>query len=456
MSKYETAVLRDAALQHLWMHNRDWTETAEQGGPVVVETGEGIRVTDTDGKSWIDVNGGYHSVNIGYGRMEVADAAYEQMKNIVYFPQTTTTAPMALLAEKLADITPGSLTRVFPVSGGSEANETSLKIAMAYHKRRGEPGRYKVISRRGSYHGATGGVLWLGGADATARSDYEPVTPGMLYAPQPDPTRCELGGETPSECAVRCADAVEKLIVQNNPATVAAVIAEPVAGGIVPGDEYWPALRDICDRYGVILIADEVVTGFGRTGKMFGVEHWDVVPDIMSLAKGIVSSYLPIGATIVTEEVADLFAGKDNYFRHVFTFSGHPVAAAASLKNIEIIENEALVDNAAKVGSYFKEQLEDLAIEHPLAGPVQGLGLYLRMRVGANRDELDELPAADELSQRLNERFAQHGLILRANGDVLGFGPPLCITKEDVDEIVHAIDQSFGEVEGDLGVVGMG
>lgn len=455
MSNSETARLRDAALQHLWMHNRDWTETAEQGGPLVVATGEGIRVTDTDGKTWIDVNGGYSSVNVGYGRMEIADAAYEQMRKITYFPQTTTTAPMALLAEKLAEITPGSLTRVFPVSGGSEANETSLKIARAYHKRRGEPGRYKIISRRGSYHGSTGGVLWLGGADATARYDYEPVTPGLLYAPHPDPLRCELGGETPSECAVRCAEAVEKLIVENNPATVAAVIAEPVASGIVPGDEYWPALREICDRHGVVLIADEVVTGFGRTGKMFGVENWAVVPDIMSLAKGIVSSYLPIGASIVTEGIADHFAGKDNHFRHVFTFSGHPVAAAAALKNIEIIEDESLVDNSAEVGAYFKEQLDGLQVDHPLVGPVQGIGLILRMGIGVNREEPDELPPEEELSRRLNERFAEHGLILRAGGDALTFGPPLCITKQDVDEIVHAVDLSLWEVEGDLGVARM-
>ena len=454
MTTAVTQSLRDAALDHLWMHNRDWTEMAEEGGPLVIAEGDGIRVTDTDGKTWIDVNGGYLSVSVGYGRAEIAEAAYEQMLKIPYFPQTTTTPPMAMLAEKLARIAPGSLTRVFPVSGGSEANETALKIARAYHRRRGEPGRYKVISRKGSYHGATGGVLWLGG-DAASRFDYEPPPPGLVYAPQPNPFRCELGGETPSECAVRCAEAVERLIVDHNPATVAAVIAEPVASAMVPGDEYWPSLRDICDKYGVVLIADEVVTGFGRTGRMFGVEHWDVVPDIMSVAKGIVSSYLPIGATIVREEIADHFTGKDRHFRHVFTFSGHPVAAAAALKNIEIIETEGLVENSASVGAYFKEQLEGLIVDHPAVGGVQGVGLLMRMELVSDRDTkqvfLEDLKVAD----RLNEKFKKHGLILRAGGEAITFGPPLCISREEVDEIVHAVDLSLWELEGDLGIARM-
>lgn len=456
MSNGDTMRLRDAALNHLWMQNCDWTEMAEEGGPLVVSTGQGIRVTDTDGKTWIDVNGGYSSVNVGFGRLEIADAVNEQMQKITYFPQRTTTAPTALLAEKLAKITPGSLTRVFLVSGGSEANETSLKIARAYHNRRGEPGRNKIISRMGSYHGATGGVLWLGGTNASTRCDYTPVTPGFLYAPHPNPTHCELGGQTPSECAIRCAEAVEKLIIENNPATVAAVIAEPVASGIVPGEEYWPILREICDRHGVLLIADEVVTGFGRTGKMFGVDNWEVVPDIMSLGKGIVSSYLPIGASVVTEEVANHFVGKGNHFRHIFTFSGHPVSSAAALKNIEIIENEALVDNASEVGTYFKERLEGLIIDHPLVGPVQGLGLILRMEIDVCQREADDLPSEEALSRKLNECFTKHGLILTLTGRALIFGPPLCITKQDVDEIVHAIDLSLWEVEGDLGIARMG
>ena len=337
----DAEALRRSALEHLWMHNRDWVQMAEEGGPPIIVEGKGIRVTDSEGKSWIDVSGGYASVNVGYGRTEIADAAREQMLKLSYFPQGTATEPLVRLAEKLAEITPGSLERSWPVTGGSEANETAIKIARAYHRRLGDSGRYKIISRRGSYHGATGGVMWLGGS--TDRSDYEPAYPGMVYAPQPNPYSCELGGKTPSECAVRCAQAIEDLILFHGAKTVAAVIAEPVSSATVaavPGDEYWPMLRQICDKHGVLLIADEVICGFGRTGKMFAMEHWDVVPDLMTVAKGIVSSYLPIASAIATREVADVFAGEDNIYRQALTFGGHPVTAAAALRNIQIIEDE--------------------------------------------------------------------------------------------------------------------
>ena len=447
--------LRQASHKYLWMHNADWVQMAEEGGPPIIVEGNGIRVVDSEGRSWIDVNGGYLSVNVGYGRTEIAEAAYEQMLKTGYFPMGTTTAPTVELAQKLAAITPGSLSRVFPVSGGSEANETAVKIARAYHHRRGEPERYKIVSRRGSYHGATAGVLWLGSSPVAPREDYLPEYPGMLYAPQPNPYRCELGGETPSECAVLCAQAVEDIIVANDPDTVAAVIAEPIGiptGAAVPGDEYWPMLRDICDRYGVVLIADEVICGFGRTGKMFAVEHWDVVPDIMTVAKGIVSSYLPLGATVVREEIADRFAGQDNYLNHVFTSAGHPVCAAAGLKNIEIIEGEGLVANAAEVGAYFKEQLEGLMVDHPIVGDVRGLGLLLAVELVSDRKSKAGFDKELKLNVRLTQKFKQHGLILRPGTEVITLGPPLCITRSDVDEIVHAIDLSLWELEGELGI----
>ena len=451
----DTKTLRQASLKHLWMQNRDWVQMAEEGEPLVMVGGSGIRVTDSEGRSWIDVNGGYTSVNVGYGRDEIAEAAYEQMLKIAYFPNATTTPPTIKLAEKLAEMAPGSLSRVFPVSGGSEANETALKIARAYHRRRGDAGRYKIISRNGSYHGTTGGVLWLGSVTQVPRDDYEPMYPGMVYAPQPNPYRCEFGGQSPSECAVRCAQAIEDLILFHKPETVAAVIAEPVAtpvGAAVPGDEYWPMLREICDRYGVLLIADEVICGFGRTGKMFAIEHWDVVPDIMTVAKGIISSYLPLGAAIVKTEVADYFAGKENYLRHVLTFSGHPVSAAASLKNIEILESEGLVQNAADVGAYFKEQLQGLMVDHPLIGDVRGLGLLLVAELVSDRSTKARFPKDMGIPARLSEKFRKHGLILRPYGDILNLGPPLCITRGEVDEIIHAIDLGLWELEGELGI----
>ena len=363
---------------------------------------------------------------------------------------------MARLAAKIAEIAPGSLSRVFPVSGGSEANETALKIARAYHKRIGEPGRYKVISRVGSYHGMTAGVLWLGGSPYQPRHDYEPIYPGMVHAPQPNPYRSSRGGETPSECAVRCAEAVEQLIEFHGPQTVAAVIAEPVAipqGAVVPGDEYWPMLRQICDKYGVLLIADEVICGFRQDGQDVRLRALGVVPDIMTVAKGIVSSYLPMAAAVVKQEVADAFAGERNLLRHVFTAAGHPVAAAASLKNIEIIENENLVENSAQVGAYFKEQLEGLAVDHPACWRCA------RHRVAA-RGGASQRP---QYEGRIPSRFARTGAsereiqaarphLFRINSNILNIGPPLCITREEGDEIVHAIDLSLWELEGEMGI----
>ena len=446
-----TDTLRQSALDHLWMANMDWIKLAEEGGPPIFVEGSGIRVVDSEGKTWIDVNGGLASVNVGYGRTEIADAMLEQMKLTTFFAQGTATEPAIRLAEKLSELAPGDLDRVWPVSGGSEANEIALRIARAYHNRRGEPGRFKVISRKRSYHGATGGVLWLGGD--TGRFDYEPAPVGTLYAPQPHPYRCELGGETPSECAQRCAEAVERLIETNDPRSVAAVIAEPIAGAaMVPGDEYWPMLRDICDRHGVLLIADEVVTGFGRTGRWFGVEHWNVEPDIMTVAKGIVSSYAPVGAAIATSEVADAFAGGENFFRAALTAGGHPVTSAAALKNIEIIEQDNLVENSAEVGSYFLDRLQELQEVHPSIGEVRGKGLMLGVELVRDRASKEAFPPEDRMDERLTGYLKAEGLILSPRGSVLSIAPPLCIDRSDVDTIAAGLDNALGAVERDLGI----
>ena len=452
----DAEALRRTALDHLWMHNRDWVQMAEEGDPVIIMEGKGVKVTDSAGKKWIDVNGGYASVNIGYGRTEIAEVVREQMKKLCYYPQASVTEPQVRLLEKLAQITPGSLERTWPCTGGSEANETAIKIVRSYHKRRGEPGRYKIISRRGSYHGGTGGVMWLG--TLAARADFEPSMPGMVHAPQPLPYHCELGGKTPTECAERCAQAIEDLILFHGPQSVAAVIAEPVSsasGAAVPGDEYWPMLRQICDKYGVILIADEVITGFGRTGKMFAVEHWDVVPDIMTVAKGIVSSYLPVAATIVTREVADVFAGEDNIFRQALTGGGHPVTSAAALKNIEIMESEGMVRNSAETGAYFLEQLHGLKDDHPIIGDVRGLGLMVAVELVSDRETKERFSPDLHLRERLIAKFEQQGLILRPiTAELITMSPPLCITRSEVDEIVVGLDRTLGEIETELGITG--
>lgn len=439
--------LTAAALENLWMHNTDWTQVAEDGGPTIMVAGDGIRVTDSKGRTWIDVHGGYASVNVGYGRTEIAEAMLTQMRALTYFPQGTTTEPLIRLVEKLGSLLPGDLERVWPVTGGSEANETAIKLARAYHKRRGEPGRYKIISREGSYHGATAGVMWLGGG--AGLSDYEPGPSGMIYAPQPNPYRCELGGATPSECATLCAQAIEDLIVFHGPKTVAALIAEPITsagGAIVPGDEYWPMVRDICDRYGVLLIADEVVCGFGRTGSMFASEHWDLVPDMMTIGKGLTSSYLPMAATVTTTRIAEAFTGQDNIFRQALTFGGHPVAAAVALKNIELIERDGLVGNSAKVGEYFLTELSKLKDRHDVIGDVRGKGLLLGIELTADAGADGRTDTHAGRGRRITEKLREQGLLLKCGDNAIGMGPPLCITREDVDEIVEGLDRALGDI----------
>ena len=455
MDELSTNELQKLARDHLWMHNRDWEQMNKNSEPMIVVKGSGIRVEDSNGNSWIDLNGGYNSVNVGYGRKDIADAVLNQASKLPYFPATTTTLPTVDLVTKISELAPGSLNRTFPTSGGSEANETALKVAWAFHKRRGDSGRYKIISRRGSYHGATGGVMWLGSTPIVPMIDYEPSMPGMLYAPQPNAYRCEFNSQSDSECAYRSAKAIEDLILNNGPDSIAAVIAEPVSvpqGAVVPGEEYWPMIREICDKYGVILIADEIVCGFGRTGKMFGVNHWDVVPDIMTVAKGLVSSYLPIGATIVRDEIADFFAGDQKYLRHIFTFSGHPVSAAASLANIKVIEQDSLVENAKRTGEYFKNKLEKFKEKHNVIGDVRGTGLLLAAELVSDRETKEKFDPSLKVNESITRKFHARGIIFRVSTNILNIAPPLCITREEVDEVCLVIDEVLTELENELGI----
>jgi adenosylmethionine-8-amino-7-oxononanoate aminotransferase len=445
--------LQASALEHLWVYLREPSDMAEKGEPQVFVEGKGCRVTDALGRTYIDAMSGLWLKNVGYGRTEIADAAYQQMLKLTYMPAGTTTEPAIRLAEKLARITPGDLSRCFFTSGGSEAVETAMKLARAYFKRTGEPTRVKFISRKGSYHGATFGALSLGGSPLFPKGDFEPLLGGCFHAPQPNPYRCEFGGSTPEECAERCVRAIEDIIKFQGPDTVAAVVAEPVSspfGAVVPGPNYWPMLREVCDRYGCLLIADEVITGFGRTGKMFACEHWGVTPDIMTVAKGITSGYIPMGAAIVRKPISDAFVGSPRAaFRHVITFGGHPVAAAASLKNIDIMEREGMVQNAARMGSYMLDGLKDLKEKHPVVGDVRGLGLLCGLELVRDRRTKEYFPAEAELGSRLTQGFAEEGVLLRG-GDVMNIAPPLCVTPGEVDEILSVLDRVIGRTARDL------
>ena len=454
-SASEVKSLQESALEHLWVYLREPSDMAEKGDPAIFVSGEGVHVTDALGNTSIDGMSGLWLKNVGYGRKEIADAAYEQMLNLTYMPLGTTTEPTIRLAEKISQIAPGDMTRSFFTSGGSEAVETALKLSRAYFKRVGEPNRTKFISRKGSYHGATMGALALGGSHLYPKLDYEPLMPGVFHVPQPLPYRCEFGGETPEECAELCVNAVEEMIKFQDPETIAAVFAEPISspmGCAVPGDNYWPRLREICDRYGVLLIADEVITGFGRTGKMFATEHWGVVPDMMTVAKGITSGYIPMGGCITRGEISDAFIGSQKAsFKHVITFGGHPVAAAAALKNIEIMEEEGMVENAAKQGVYLLDGLNEMKEKYQMIGDVRGLGLFCGLELVADRETKEYFPAEADLANRITQGFAENGLLLRG-GDRMNVAPPLCITSSEVDDLVTIMDKVFDQVSKDLGV----
>mgnify|MGYP003302897331 FL=1 len=454
-SSSDVKSLQESALEHLWVYLREPSDMAEKGDPAIFVSGEGVHVTDALGNTSIDGMSGLWLKNVGYGRKEIADAAYEQMLGLTYMPLGSTTEPTIKLAEKISQIAPGDMTRSFFTSGGSESVETALKLTRAYFKRVGEPNRTKFISRKGSYHGATMGALALGGSHLYPKLDYEPLMPGVFHVPQPLPYRCEYGGQTPEECAELCVNAVEEMMLFQDPETIGAVFAEPISsplGCVVPGDNYWPRLREICDKYGVLLVADEVITGFGRTGRMFATEHWGVVPDMMTVAKGITSGYIPMGGCITRGEISDAFIGSPKAsFKHVITFGGHPVASAAALKNIEIMENEGMVANAAKQGAYLLDGLKELKDKYLMIGDVRGLGLFCGIEIVADRETKEYFPASADLANRITQGFAENGLLLRG-GDRMNVAPPLCITSSEVDELITIMDKVFDQVSKDLGV----
>ena len=454
-SSSDVKSLQESALEHLWVYLREPSDMAEKGDPAIFVSGEGVHVTDALGNTSIDGMSGLWLKNVGYGRKEIADAAYEQMLGLTYMPLGSTTEPTIKLAEKISQIAPGDMTRSFFTSGGSESVETALKLTRAYFKRVGEPNRTKFISRKGSYHGATMGALALGGSHLYPKLDYEPLMPGVFHVPQPLPYRCEYGGQTPEECAELCVNAVEEMMLFQDPETIGAVFAEPISsplGCVVPGDNYWPRLREICDKYGVLLVADEVITGFGRTGRMFATEHWGVVPDMMTVAKGITSGYIPMGGCITRGEISDAFIGSPKAsFKHVITFGGHPVASAAALKNIEIMENEGMVANAAKQGAYLLDGLNELKDKYLMIGDVRGLGLFCGIELVADRETKEYFPASADLANRITQGFAENGLLLRG-GDRMNVAPPLCITSSEVDELITIMDKVFDQVSKDLSV----
>ncbi len=449
-SAAEAKELHDLAAKYIWLSQRQLATPV--GVPIFIK-GEGCRVTDVEGKSYIDGWGGLMYKNVGYGRKEIAEAANAQMLKMSSPPMPGPVDVVVRLAAKLAEITPGSLSKNYFTTGGGEAIELSVKLARQYQRHAGFPNRYKIIARRGEYHGSSMLTMRLGFSKYFT-GGYGPYAPGIVHIPIPYCYRCPYGLEYP-DCGILCAKELESTIDFEGAESVAAFlmtgICQATAIMELKPKEYAPMVKSICEKYGVLLIDDEVVSGFGRTGKWFAIEHSGVTPDIMCLAKGIISGYLPLGDCITTTEIAEKFEGKKGVesFRHSITFGGLPVPCAAALANLAIFEKEKLVERAATMGAYLSKKLQPLK-EHPMVGDIRGVGLMWAIELV--KDRKTKQPLTGDESDALSRRLMEEGFIVATSGGVIRFLPPLVITEDELDESIAIMVKVIGEFEKKLSI----
>jgi adenosylmethionine-8-amino-7-oxononanoate aminotransferase len=417
--------------------------------------GEGAYLWDEKGRRLLDAAGGAVVVSVGHGVVEIAEAIADQARRVAYVHGTELTSePVERLAVELAKRAPIDDARLFLVSGGSEATETAIKLARQYHVARGETSRWKIVSRWPSYHGASIGALGISGRP-TMRHDFEPMLRENPHIGAPYPYRCTLSG-CGSVCSLECARQLEATLRAEGPDSVAAFIAEPVigasAGAVVPPPDYYAAVRAICDRHGVLFIADEVMTGMGRTGRWFGMEHWPgVQPDIVTTGKGLTSGYVPGGAVLVRGHVAETVQAGGG-FHHGFTYSHHPVVAAAGLAVIRYLERHDLVRRAAETGEYLQRRLRGLS-DLPAVAETRGLGLMAAVEIVGDRASRMPYPRTARTAQRIQAEALKRGVIVYASGgqvdgdgDLIMLGPPLAITREQVDDAVSALGDAIAAV----------
>jgi adenosylmethionine-8-amino-7-oxononanoate aminotransferase len=454
LTTYDTGALQRAAQSHLWLPFTGIDDLEPGEGPTILVGGEGCRVTDSDGKSYIDGIGALEAMALGHGRADLVDVATIQLRQLAFLDVFRyASVPAIELAERLASLAPGSLSRVHFTPGGAEAVEVALKIATQYFQLRGESTRRKVITRSGAFHGTTGWSTLADGNYWSTRTEiYEGPSSLRRIAAPPACPLCDFGK---ANRHLACPHKIEEVILAERANTVAAVIVDPAATAIavaVPPPSYLRELREICDRHGVLLVVDEIITGFGRTGRLFCCEYSDVVPDVMTVSKALSSGYMPIGAAIIKEEIAAAFAGTaEGKFRHGHTYGAHPVACAVALENISIIEREGLVERAAEMGAYLLESLRGLE-HHPTFWDARGLGLLAGVELVADSSgRLFRDPAA--FGTALRKRCTANGLITLPlhPGNVMFFTPPLTISRSEIDELVEIFDQSLTETERRLG-----
>ena len=439
MSNDAEAVLIDRDTAHLIhpLHN-----PAAHAAGKVWAGGEGAFLVDVNGDRYIDCLSGLWNNTAGNGRTELIEAAYAQLQQLAFASgYAGSSNPRAIeLAERLASMTYPNINHFYFTSGGGEATDSNIKMARYYWKLKGKPEKTKIISRVWGYHGVTFAAMCCTGIPPYWPM-FEPRMPGIVHIPSPYPYRYEAPEGAASQ-GIAAADELEKAILAEGADTVAMFIAEPVqgAGGvIVPQDDYWPRIREICDKYEVLLVADEVITGFGRTGAMFGLEHYDVQPDLLQFAKAITSGYFPLGGIGVSDEVADVMHGSGKPWMHAYTYSAHPTGCAIALAMMDIVQNEDFPGQAAAKGEYLLKALKAALGDHPNVGDVRGKGLMCAVEYVKDKATKQEFDPADAIGPKINAAGMQRGMFSRVRGDVYFVAPPIVTEQQTLDQIVDIL-----------------
>lgn len=435
MTNPSSAEYKKCDLDFLW---HPWTSIKEysQAEPLIIVEGKGCVVKDTNGREYIDARAGALNASCGYGRSEVIDAINQQLNQLMTFDLAgAATLPAILLAKKMAELMPVRLKRTLFCSSGSEATESAIKIARLYHRLKGNSNKFKIISLEEGYHGATLGAMSASCSHFT-QYGYAPLAEGFISIPPPRCTQCD-NSQQHANCEIPGPELLEQRIEKEGAETVAAFIVEPilgVGGVIVPPDSYLPEVRKICDKYDVLLIFDEILTGFGRTGRMFAMEHWDVEPDILLSSKGISGGYIPLSAVTTTDEIFSLFVNDPllQGLRHGHTNSGHATACVAALTVIKVIEQEGLVENARVIGRYLIDRLTEIAQKSSSVREIRGKGLLVAV-------ELFDTPGIF----RFFGTALKNNLIVRQQGTIITIAPPLIITMGEAEQLVNLFDSTL-------------
>lgn len=422
----------------------------ERGPKLIIEEGDGIYLTDRNGRTFIDAISSLWNVNIGHGRREVAEAASKQMQKLAFSSAFSTFShePAILLAEKIASLTPGNLNAVFFTSGGSEANDSAFKLARHYWKIQGKPEKRTIISLKRGYHGVA-----AGSTSATGIPEFWEMAGQLMTGFTHVNTHYE-------QTADEAVQAIRQVIEEQGAETIAAFIAEPVQGSggvLIPSADYFQEVRKLCDEHGILFIADEVITGFGRTGKMFGIENWDVVPDMMTFAKGVTSGYLPLGGVVVSDGIHNMLKEKSKgTLFHGFTYSGHPTAAAAALKNIEILEHENLVENARQMGEVLHRALNKVKSKLHIIGEVRTLGLLGAVELVQNPLTNERFSSDLQVAPIVIDALQDLGVICRSvtydGTDIICFAPPLIINEQQINTIAEKLYQAVLFIQNQLNI----